>query len=206
MKHHNMNITVTGGEEQQREAVSNIITRSLVDEGFSNVALVNTRGEPMVGSHVPSLLETIRTNNPEFLQTPVYVRAIALATDTDTLDNIGDRVEEAMAKNSHHNGLAFGGSFSDDGMRITGIGIVEHDASASGQHNATSHLDQKVKTSDYSHVKKEIDEIKKIMTDGDKPTETGNATLSIDSIGKHQQKVDVEIVSDATVAEVETRV
>lgn len=183
MKHHNMNITVTGGEEQQREAVSNIITRSLVDEGFSNVALVNTRGEPMVGSHVPSLLETIRTNNPEFLQTPVYVRAVALETNIDTLDDIGDRIEETMTKMPASSGMAFGGSFSDDGIRVTGIGIVEHD----NQHSQPITIDD--------------------IPFGNEPTETDNATLSIDSVGKHhKQKVDVEIVSDATVAEVEVRV
>lgn len=198
MKHHNMNITVTGGEEQQREAVSNIITRSLVDEGFSNVALVNTRGEPMVGSHVPSLLETIRTNNPEFLQTPVYVRAVALETNIDTLDDIGGRIEETMAKLPTSSGMAFGGSFSDEGVRVTGIGIVEHDNSHP-QHNATSDLDRKADKATVTPIGG--------AKASNQPTESDTTTLSIDSVGKHaKKKVDVEIVSSATVAEVEIRV
>ena len=47
-----INVSITGADTQERELMSNVITNALVKEGYSNVALVNTIGEPMVGSDV----------------------------------------------------------------------------------------------------------------------------------------------------------
>lgn len=71
-----INVSITGADTQERELMSNVITNALVKEGYSNVALVNTIGEPMVGSDVQSLADVLRRNHPEFLDRHVRVWSI----------------------------------------------------------------------------------------------------------------------------------
>lgn len=77
----NINVSITGATPEQRELVSNVITNSLVAEGYSNVALVNTVGEPMVGSDVPSLKDVLQKHHPEFLATPIRVWSIPVVDE-----------------------------------------------------------------------------------------------------------------------------
>jgi hypothetical protein len=71
-----INVSITGADTAERELMSNVITNALVKEGYSNVALVNTVGEPMVGSDVQSLADVLRKNHPEFLDRTVRVWSI----------------------------------------------------------------------------------------------------------------------------------
>lgn len=69
----NINITVSGSDNEGKDLVANIISRALNQESFSNVALVNTIGEPMAASDVPSVMDQIKDRNPEFFDTPVRI-------------------------------------------------------------------------------------------------------------------------------------
>lgn len=79
----NINVSITGADVQERELMSNVITNALVKEGYSNVALVNTVGEPMVGSDVQSLADVLRKNHPNFLERQVRVWSIPVADGVD---------------------------------------------------------------------------------------------------------------------------
>lgn len=70
-----INITVVGDDNDKKDAVSNIISGALTAQGFTNVALVNTNGEPMAASHVPSILETLAAREPEFFGTKIDIYA-----------------------------------------------------------------------------------------------------------------------------------
>lgn len=72
----NLNITIAGRTVPERELVSNVVTRALVNEGFSNVALINTLGEPMVGSNVPSLMDVMKRDYPALLDAPVRISSV----------------------------------------------------------------------------------------------------------------------------------
>ena len=71
----NINITITGDDMAKKDAVSNIVNNALVSQGFTNVALVNTVGEPMAGSDVPSMLDVLKQREPEFFATPIKIWA-----------------------------------------------------------------------------------------------------------------------------------
>lgn len=71
----NINITVTGADKEKKDVVSNIVSKALVSEGFTNVALVTANGEPMAGSDVPSVLDAIKAKDPSFLETPINIWA-----------------------------------------------------------------------------------------------------------------------------------
>jgi hypothetical protein len=68
-----INITVSGSDTIGNDLVTNIIDRALKKEDFTNVALVNTIGEPMVTSDVPSLMDQIVQKNPEYFATPIRI-------------------------------------------------------------------------------------------------------------------------------------
>ncbi len=70
-----INITVVGDDNDKKDAVSNIISSALTGQGFTNVALVNSHGEPMAASHVPSVLETLAAREPEFFGTKIDIWA-----------------------------------------------------------------------------------------------------------------------------------
>jgi len=85
----NINVSITGGDNAERELMSNVITNALVAEGYSNVALVNTVGEPMVGSNVQSLADVLRKSHPEFLERQVRVWSIPVANGVEmSLDDV----------------------------------------------------------------------------------------------------------------------
>jgi hypothetical protein len=115
-----MQITTTGGTPQQRELVTNVMARGLVEHGFSNVALVNTVGEPMVGSNVPSLMEVVRETDPSFLQAPIRIWSIET---TDPLDAPGPNDEPVSDKG---NGLATAVVDEDPEYGIT-TSVVVHE-------------------------------------------------------------------------------
>lgn len=69
----NINITVSGSDNEGKDLVANIISRALNEQQFSNVALVNAIGEPMASSNVPSVMDQVKSLNPEFFDTPVRI-------------------------------------------------------------------------------------------------------------------------------------
>lgn len=90
----NINVSITGAGTQERELMSNVITKALVEQGYSNVALVNTVGEPMIGSDVQSLADVLRRNHPDFLERAVRVWSIPVQDIEDVKEN-----EQAVAIN-----------------------------------------------------------------------------------------------------------
>lgn len=115
-----MQITATGGTPDQRELVTNVMARGLVEHGFSNVALVNTMGEPMVGSHIPSLMDEIRAINPEFMQTPIQIWSV------DTVDPLDVPSQEDTAQNpAFRSGLAIATSEVDEGENVLNVMVRE---------------------------------------------------------------------------------
>ncbi len=70
-----IHINISGKDSDMKDAVASIINESLVKEGFTNTAIVNTVGEPMAGSHVPSVLDTLKNRDPQFFQTPIQIWA-----------------------------------------------------------------------------------------------------------------------------------
>ena len=91
----NINVSITGGGTEERELMSNIITNALVKEGYSNVALVNTVGEPMVGSDVQSLADVLRKNHPDFLDRNVRVWSIPVLNENEPVPSVADSDKEA---------------------------------------------------------------------------------------------------------------
>lgn len=114
-----MQITATGGTADQRELVTNVMARGLVEHGFSNVALVNTVGEPMVGSHIPSLMDEIRSVNPAFMQTPIQIWSV------DTVDPLEIPEVEIGEPQDRTNGMAIATSSTVLGERMTSISMYE---------------------------------------------------------------------------------
>jgi hypothetical protein len=70
-----ININISGADAEKKDVVANIINQSLVKEGFTNTAIVNSVGEPMAGSNVPSVLDALKSREPEFFATPIKVWA-----------------------------------------------------------------------------------------------------------------------------------
>lgn len=71
----NIQITVSGQDKEKKDAVSNIVNNALIGHGFTNVALVNSHGEPMAGTDVPSVLDVLSKREPEFFSTPIKIWA-----------------------------------------------------------------------------------------------------------------------------------
>ncbi len=71
----NVQITVTGQDKEKKDAVSNIVNNALIGHGFTNVALVNSHGEPMAGTDVPSMLDVLAKREPAFFETPIKIWA-----------------------------------------------------------------------------------------------------------------------------------
>jgi hypothetical protein len=94
----NINVSITGADTAERELMSNVITKALVTEGYSNVALVNTVGEPMVGSDVQSLADVLRRNHPDFLERTVRVWSIPVADGEEMSLEELKQVPEAATK------------------------------------------------------------------------------------------------------------
>ncbi len=76
MNQGNINISVTGGEEKGREIVTSVLANALVSQGFTNVAQISHNGEPIVGTDVPTALDSMRSVNPNFLETKIQVIGI----------------------------------------------------------------------------------------------------------------------------------
>ena len=89
----NIHITVTGEDKAKKDAVSNIVNNALVHHGFTNVALVNTHGEPMAGTDVPSILDLLAEKEPAFFGTPIKIWADS---------PVGEAIVAAMAEPTKH--------------------------------------------------------------------------------------------------------
>lgn len=70
-----INITIVGDDNDKKDAVSNIISNALQGEGFTNVALVNSHGEPMAATNVESVLEVLAKREPEIFHTKIDIWA-----------------------------------------------------------------------------------------------------------------------------------
>lgn len=89
-----INITIVGDDNDKKDAVSNIISNALQGEGFTNVALVNSHGEPMAATHVPTVLETLAKREPEFFGTKIDIWArgpLEVAADATAITIIEDK-------------------------------------------------------------------------------------------------------------------
>lgn len=87
---HAINITVTGSNEQHREAVSSVVTHALSEQGFSNVAMVTPAGEPMVAKAVPSCMDVIREQHPNFMVSPIHIYSLPTIGDTAEINLVTD--------------------------------------------------------------------------------------------------------------------
>lgn len=68
-----LNIAITGQDEKGKELVGTLIQRTLVDHGFTNVAMVNTVGEPTVASSFESIYDAVQASNPGLFNEPVRI-------------------------------------------------------------------------------------------------------------------------------------
>jgi hypothetical protein len=71
----NIHVNISGQDKDARDVVATIVNDALTKEGFTNTAIVNSHGEPMAGVHAPSVLDVLKSRDPEFFATPVQIWA-----------------------------------------------------------------------------------------------------------------------------------
>lgn len=69
----NINVVITGENEQSKELVGAIIKEALDSNGFNNVTAVNSVGEPTVTPKSSSLFDAIQAVNPNLFHEPVRI-------------------------------------------------------------------------------------------------------------------------------------
>lgn len=78
-----LNIAITGQNEKGKELVGTLIQKTLSEHGFTNVAMVNTVGEPTVSSSFESIFDAVQASNPGLFAEPVRIWGSAPEIDVD---------------------------------------------------------------------------------------------------------------------------
>lgn len=68
-----MSITIRGGDERTRSAVSSVITQSLMDEGFGELVVPYGAGRVQPAGRVGSMLLELHRQAPGLFDTPINI-------------------------------------------------------------------------------------------------------------------------------------
>ena len=95
MANKQIDVVVTGDNEDGVQLVTGVVNKALLDNGFTNVGVMSpTTGEPTLVPDTPSLADIVRRTNPGLFHQPVTVTGLVPPGVTETPEYIERNIQQ----------------------------------------------------------------------------------------------------------------